>query len=87
MGEVHSLDIIQRTLRMMEMECHVPRAELKSRQIKEMLKVLSSGVSDEKIKIWRKSDRKTTTKLVDELFVFFNGVFSLTTGSTEKYKY
>ena len=35
-------------------------------------------ISDEKIEIWKKSDRKTTTKLVDDLFAFFNEAFPQT---------
>jgi membrane protease YdiL (CAAX protease family)/dsDNA-binding SOS-regulon protein len=56
---------------------HIPRAELKGQNVK-MLKMLQPDLSDEQIERWNQSDRKTTTKLVDELSDFLNAVFPQT---------
>ena len=55
----------------------IPRAEQKGQGI-EMLKMLSSGLSDEQIENWNQSDRKTTTELVEELFDFVISTFPQT---------
>jgi hypothetical protein len=61
---------------------HIPRAEQKGQDIK-MLKFMTPNLSDEQIERWNHSDRKTTTKLVDELFDFLNAVFPQTPSQLE----